>query len=337
VDDFENEFGFIGNEGARMLFLTDLGATTKRVVALDADRPDAEAAQEVVPADEATLVSASLLDGKLICQYLDDVASRVDVFSPARERLGAIELPGVGAADGFGGEQTDDETFYSFTSYTTPPSVYRYDLKSGASQIVRAPEIKFDPALYESHLEFCTSMDGTRVPVIVTHRKGLERDGENPTLLYGYGGFNIAITPAFSVEYAVWMDMGGVVAVANMRGGGEYGEAWHLAGKKHKKQNVFDDFLAAAEWLIAQKYTSQEKLAIMGGSNGGLLVGAVETQRPDLFAAAIPAVGVLDMLRFHKFTAGLFWVDEFGSADDPDEFKTLRAYSPYHNIKEGAH
>jgi prolyl oligopeptidase len=248
-----------------------------------------------------------------------------------------VKLPGVGSAAGFGGEQTDTETFYTFTSYTTPTNVFRYDLRGGASSVIRTPQIKFEPSQYESKLDFATSKDGTRVPVIVTHKKGLNLDGKNPTLLYAYGGFNISITPAFAVPYAVWMDMGGVVAVANLRGGGEYGEAWHQAGKKAKKQNVFDDFIAAAEWLIAQQYTSKEKLAIAGGSNGGLLVGAAETQRPDLFAAALPAVGVLDMLRFHQFTAGLFWVDEYGSADVADEFKTLRAYSPYHNVKDGVH
>ncbi len=335
MDDFDNEWGFIGNEGSILFFLTDLDATTKRIASMDFAAGRASL-KEVVPADRATLVNATFLDGRLICQYLEDVASRVAMFDAAGKPVAAVDLPGVGTAAGFTGEQTDAETFYSFTSYTTPPSAYRYDLKTGASEVIREPKIKFDPSQYESHLEFCTSKDGTRVPVIVTHRKGLKRDGANPTLLYAYGGFNIPLTPAFSVEYAVWMDMGGVVAVANLRGGGEYGEAWHAAGKKEKKQNVFDDFIAAAEWLVVEKYTSSEKLAIMGGSNGGLLVGAVMTQRPELFGAALPAVGVLDMLRFHKFTAGLFWVDEYGSADDAAEFKTLRAYSPYHNVKDGA-
>jgi prolyl oligopeptidase len=337
IDDFDNEFAFIGNEGSRLLFMTDLAAPTKRIVAIEADSPGRSGAVEVVPADDATLETASLLAGKLICQYIADVASRVDVFSAQGERLSQVALPGVGSAGGFGGKQTDAETFYTFTSYTTPPSVFRYDVLSGESQLIRAPQIKFDPSQYESRLDFATSKDGTRVPVIVTSKKGLPRDGQNPTVLYGYGGFNIPLTPAFSVEYAVWMDLGGVVAVANLRGGGEYGEAWHQAGKKHKKQNVFDDFIAAAEWLIAEKYASPPRLAIYGGSNGGLLVGAAMTQRPELFGAAMPAVGVLDMLRFHQFTAGHFWVDEYGSADDPEEFKTLLAYSPYHNVKDGAH
>jgi prolyl oligopeptidase len=336
VDDFENEFNFVGNDGSRLYFHTDLDSPTKRIVVIRAEAQDArKSAEEVVAAEDATLVAASLMDGKLICRYLDDVATRVDVRTAAGDMLEQVELPGVGTAGGFYGEQDDAETFYTFTSYTTPPSIYRYDLQSRESQLIRKPEIDFDPDKYESTLDFCTSKDGTRVPVIVTHRKDVERDGKNPTLLYAYGGFNIPLPPAFSVEYAVWMDMGGVVAVANLRGGGEYGEEWHLAGKLHNKQNVFDDFIAAAEWLIDEKYTSKEKLAIAGGSNGGLLVGAAMTQRPDLFGAALPAVGVLDMLRFHKFTAGLFWVDEYGSADDREEFKTLRAYSPYHNLKPG--
>jgi prolyl oligopeptidase len=335
VDDFDNEWGFIGNHESTLFFLTDLDASTKRVVSLDADGAGRKHAKEIVPADRGTLVNASLLNDRLFCQYLEDVASRVTIHATDGAKLDAVALPGVGSAAGFGGEQDDTETFYTFTSYTTPPSIYRYNIDARESALVREPKIDFDPSKYESRLEFCTSKDGTRVPVIVTAKKGLKRDGKNPTLLYAYGGFNIPLTPAFSVEYAVWMDMGGVVAVANLRGGGEYGEEWHAAGKKRKKQNVFDDFIAAAEWLIVEKYTSSDKLAVMGGSNGGLLVGAVMTQRPELFGAALPAVGVLDMLRFHKFTAGLFWVDEYGSADDAEEFKTLRAYSPYHNVKDG--
>jgi prolyl oligopeptidase len=227
------------------------------------------------------------------------------------------------------------ETFYEFTNYKTPRSIFRYDLRTGESQGFHAPKIKFNPDDYETRLEFYHSQDGTRVPITVTHRRGLARDGNNPTVLYGYGGFNISLTSSFSVEYAVWMDRGGVLAVPNLRGGGEYGEAWHRAGKKQLKQNVFDDFIAAAQWLIDQKYTTREKLAVMGGSNGGLLVGAVETQRPELFGACLPAVGVMDMLRYDQFTAGHFWRDEYGSSSNAEEFKTLRGYSPYHNIKPG--
>ncbi|HMO85837.1 MAG TPA: prolyl oligopeptidase family serine peptidase [Lacipirellulaceae bacterium] len=335
IDDFDNEFGFIGNEGSRLLLVTDLDAPTKRVVALDAEQPGRDAIAEVIPAQEATLEGASLLDDKLVCQYLEDVASRVELFDAAGRPLQQVALPGVGSASGFGGRQTDVETFFSFTSYTTPTSIYRLDLRTLDAQRIRQPRIDFDPWQFTSRLEFFASKDGTRIPIVITHRKDVTPNGDNPTLLYAYGGFNISITPAFSVEYALWMEHGGVLAVANLRGWGEYGEAWHQAGKKANKQNVFDDFIAAAEWLVDQRYTNPQRLAIMGGSNGGLLVGAVMTQRPELFAAAIPAVGVLDMLRFHKFTAGLFWVDEYGSADDPAEFAVLRAYSPYHNVRPG--
>ncbi|HEX6962765.1 MAG TPA: prolyl oligopeptidase family serine peptidase, partial [Lacipirellula sp.] len=335
IGDFKNEFGFIGNLGSRMFFLTDLEAPTKRVVAIDVKRPGDENAENVVGAAKDTLTNVSLIDNKLICQYLKDVAARVELFTPTGDPLGELELPGVGTADGFGGKQFDKETFFAFTSYTTPTSIYRYDLTSGEMQKIRAPQIEFNPDEYESKQVFCTSKDGTRIPMIIAHRKGVELNGQNPTLLYAYGGFSISLTPYFSVEYAAWMDMGGVVAIANLRGGGEYGEAWHLAGKQLNKQNVFDDFIAAAEWLIENDYTSTEKLAIMGGSNGGLLVGAVETQRPDLFGACLPSVGVMDMLRYDQFTAGHFWRDEYGTADDPEQFKALLAYSPYHNIEPG--
>jgi len=246
-----------------------------------------------------------------------------------------VQFPGIGSARGFGGRRSDTETFYSFSSFATPPSIYRYDLLTGESRLLRQAKVKFRPEDYEVQQIFYRSKDGTRVPMFLAHRKGLKRDGSNPTLLYGYGGFNISITPSFSVGRLAWMEMGGVLAVANIRGGGEYGEAWHQAGTKLKKQNVFDDFIAAAQWLIANRITRPDKLAVQGGSNGGLLVGAVMTQRPDLFGACLPAVGVMDMLRFHKFTEGRLWVDDYGSADNPEEFKALYAYSPYHNIKPG--
>ena len=335
IGDFDNEFGFFGNLDSKLFFVTDLDAATKRVVTMNVDQPGREHLQEIVGPVKATLENASLLDGKLILQYLEDVATRVELFTPTGDPLGEVKLPGIGTAGGFGGDQDDKETFYAFTSYTTPTSIYHYDLVTGATQLIRAPEVEFNPADYESKQVFATSKDGTKVPIIITHRKGLKLDGQNPTLLYAYGGFNISITPTFSIEYAAWMDMGGVIAVANLRGGGEYGEEWHQAGKQLNKQNVFDDFVAAAEWLIAEKYTSSPKLAIMGGSNGGLLVGAVETQCPELFGACLPAVGVMDMLRYDQFTAGHFWRDEYGVATDPEQFKTLFAYSPYHNIKPG--
>ncbi|MBX3434893.1 MAG: S9 family peptidase [Pirellulales bacterium] len=335
IDDFDNQFSFVGNVGDKLYFITDLDAPTKRIVALPADKPGRERLEEIVGAVEATLDGASLLDGKLVCQYLQDVAARVELFTAEGDPLGDVTLPGIGTVAGFDGRQSATETFYMFTGYVAPPAIYRYDLRSGESQLVRAPQVKFDPAQYESRQAFYRSKDGTRIPLIISHKKGLARDGDNPTLLYGYGGFNISITPAFSVEYAVWMDMGGVLAVPNLRGGGEYGEQWHQAGKQLDKQNVFDDFIAAAEWLIAEKYTRPAKLAVMGGSNGGLLVGAVETQRPELFGACLPAVGVMDMLRYHQFTAGHFWRDEFGAPEDPESFRALFAYSPYHNIRAG--
>ena len=335
IEDFENEFKFIGNEGSQLLFFTDLDAPTKRVVAMDASEPGRENLKEIISASEATLVDVSLLDGKLVASYLRDVVSQIRIFALDGSPLDELELPGVGSAHGFGGRQTDTETFYAFTSYATPTSIYRYDLKTGSNSIIRAPQIEFDPTDYEVRQEFFESKDGTRVPIVVAHRRGLQRDGRRPTLLYGYGGFNVSLSPYFSVTYATWMEMGGIVAVPNLRGGGEYGEPWHEAGKKLNKQNVFDDFIAAAEWLIAQQYTCSEKLAIMGGSNGGLLVGAVMTQRPDLFAACLPAVGVMDMLRYHQFTSGHFWRDEYGTADDPEQFKALLAYSPYHNLRQG--
>ena len=335
IDDFENEFEFVGNDGNRLFFMTDLGASTKRVVAMDVNKPGREQLQEVIPMSDATLRGVSLLNGKFIVSYMQDVVSRVSVFDLDGSPRGDVALPGIGTAGGFGGKQTDKETFFSFTSYATPTSIYRYDLESGNVEQIRAPNVDFDPDQYEVRQAFYHSKDGTRVPIIVTHRKGLKLDGTNPTLLYGYGGFNISITPSFRIDRAVWVEQGGVLAVANMRGGGEYGETWHQAGKKTNKQNVFDDFIAAAEWLIDEGYCTSEKLAVQGGSNGGLLVGAVMTQRPELFGACLPAVGVMDMLRYQHFTAGHFWRGEFGTVDDAEEFEALIAYSPYHNIEPG--
>ncbi|NOY43075.1 MAG: S9 family peptidase [Planctomycetes bacterium] len=337
IDDFENEFSFFGNEGSQLFFMTDFQASTKRIVTLDANKPGRKHLAEIIPASDATLEDVTLLGGKLIVSYLQDVVSKVRVFGLDGKFQREVELPGVGSAHGFGGRQEDTETFYAFTSYATPTSIYRYDVTTGESTQIRAPQVDFKPDDYEVRQAFYHSKDGTRVPIIVAHRRGLKMDGHRPTLLYGYGGFSISLSPYFSVEYATWMEMGGVVAVPNLRGGGEYGEAWHKAGKILNKQNVFDDFIAAAEWLIAEGYTSSDGLAIRGGSNGGLLVGAVMTQRPELFGACLPAVGVMDMLRFHQFTAGHFWKAEYGSADDPEQFKALLAYSPYHNIRPGTH
>jgi prolyl oligopeptidase len=335
IGDFENEFSFLGNVGGSLYFLTDYEAPTKRIVTMDVNQPGRDDLAEIVGAGKATLDGACLFKEKIVGVYLKDVVTQVKTFSLTGKDATEVELPGIGTATGFGGRQFDTETFFSFTSYIRPASIFRLDLADNAIKVIRQPKVDFNPDDYESRQDFFTSKDGTRVPIIVSHRKGLKRDGQNPTLLYGYGGFSISLTPNFSVGFATWMEMGGVLAVPNLRGGGEYGEEWHQAGKKVNKQNVFDDFIGAAEWLIAEKYTSTNRLAIMGGSNGGLLVGAAMTQRPDLFGACLPEVGVLDMLRYQNFTAGHFWRDEYGTVDDPDEFKALIAYSPYHNVKEG--
>jgi prolyl oligopeptidase len=340
IGDFENQFWFIGNDGAKLFFLTDLDAPTKRIVSMDVEQPGREHVSEVVPTKDGTLDAASILSGRLICQYIVDVLIEVDVFDLVGNALGQVSLPGKGTVDGFSGDQSDTETFFVFTSYNVPTSVYRYDVLANETEQIREPRVKFDPADFAVEQVFYSSKDGTRVPMMLAYRKD-QRAGSSrtpapqPTLLYGYGGYSIPLVPAFRPEYIAWMEMGGVLAVANLRGGGEYGEEWHLAGKTTKKQSVFDDFIAAAEWLITENWTAKEKLAIMGGSNGGLLVGAVEVQRPDLFATCIPMVGVLDMLRFQEFTAGQFWRDEFGNVEKEEEFKSLLAYSPYHNIKEG--
>jgi prolyl oligopeptidase len=266
---------------------------------------------------------------------MQDAWSLVRIHDMDGNLLGSVDLPGIGSATGFTGKADNPETFFQYESFDTPPTINRLDVVTGEREVFKRAETDFDSDDYVVEQVFYESRDGTRVPMFISHLKSVVPDGNRPTLLYGYGGFNISQTPTFSITRLAWMEMGGVYAVANLRGGGEYGEEWHKAGTKLQKQNVFDDFIAAGEFLIAEGYTRPEKLAIFGGSNGGLLVGAVTNQRPDLFGAAIPAVGVMDMLRFHKFTAGRFWVDDYGSSDDPDEFEALLAYSPYHNIKPG--
>lgn len=335
IADFDNEFSFIGNDGPTLFFITDLAAPTKRIVTMDVAQPGRENVAEIVPTSKGTIENASILSGRLIVQSLIDVLPHVRLFDLQGKPLGEVKLPGLGTVAGFGGEQDNTETFYIFTSYNTPTTIYRYDVPANKSELIRLPEVKFNPDDFVVEQVFYKSKDGTRVPMMLAHRKDMPTDQPQPTLLYGYGGYSITISPSFSADYIAWMELGGVVAVANLRGGGEYGEDWHLAGKNLKKQNVFDDFIAAAEWLIAEHRTTSDELAIMGGSNGGLLVGAVMVQRPELFRACIPIVGVLDMLRFHQFTAGQFWRDEFGSVDDPEAFKNLLSYSPYHNIKDG--
>ncbi|MGA2065343.1 MAG: prolyl oligopeptidase family serine peptidase [Thermoguttaceae bacterium] len=335
IDYFDSEFDFLGNDGPLLYFQTDWKAPRRRLIAIDPDHPDRQSWKEVVPQAPETLVAASFVGNRFIASYLANVLPRVRIFSQAGRLLGEVQLPGIGAVSGFHGKQSDTETFYTFSSFNRPATLYHYDLTRLTSRVFRQPDLKFNPDDFEVRQVFYHSEDGTRIPMFIAAKKGLRLDGKNPTLLYGYGGFNISLPPAFSVGRLVWMQMGGVYAQPNLRGGGEYGEAWHKAGIKLKKQNVFDDFIAAAEWLIVEHYTRPERLAIQGGSNGGLLVGAVMTQQPKMFAACLPAVGVMDMLRFQKFTEGRTWVDDYGSSDDPEEFKALRAYSPYHNIRPG--
>jgi prolyl oligopeptidase len=336
IPELEAAYSFIGNDGPLFWFRTDLNATRGRVIAIDTLNPDRKNWKEIIPQASETLEGVSLVGDHFIASYLKDARTQIKLFDLKGKFVREVELPGIGTAAGFGGKRKDTETFYAFTGFTIPTTIYRYDLKTGKSTIYRQPKVDFKPGDYETKQVFYKSKDGTRVPMFITHKKGLKLDGNNPTYLYGYGGFSISLTPAFSIANLVWMEMGGVYAQPNLRGGGEYGEEWHLAGTKLKKQNVFDDFIAAAEWLIENKYTSTTKLAIGGGSNGGLLVGACMTQRPDLFGAALPQVGVMDMLRFQKFTIGWAWVPDYGSSDNPEEFKALYAYSPLHNIKPGA-
>lgn len=336
IRDWEASFDFVGNEGSKFWLATDFQAPKQRIVQIDLEKPTQDEWREIVPETADTLTDVSFVGQRLICQYLHDVQTQVKQFALDGKPLGDIALPAGGTAGGFGGRQDERETFYYFTNQTMPTTVFRYDLETEQSTVFRRPQVDFAGENYVVRQVFYQSKDGTRVPLLIAHRKDLELNGQNPTLLYGYGGFNISMTPAFSVTSAAWMEMGGVYAVACLRGGGEYGREWHDAGKLDKKQNVFDDFIAAAEYLIDEKITSPGKLAIKGGSNGGLLVGACLTQRPDLFGAALPGVGVLDMLRYHQFTIGRAWKLEYGSADDPEQFKTLLAYSPLHNIKSGA-
>jgi len=332
---FEAEYSFLGNEGPVFWFRTDLDAPRYRVVAIDTSQPQRAAWEDVIPQADDTLQGASVVGNRFFASYLTDAHSRVRVFDLEGQSVGEVDLPPLATAGGFTGLRKHRETFYGATSFTTPTEIYRYDLDTGESQLVRRPDVAIDRNAFEARQVFYTSRDGTRVPMYLIHKRGIALDGRRPTILYGYGGFNIALTPAFSVTRSVWLEMGGVYAVANLRGGGEYGRPWHEAGMLDKKQNVFDDFIAAAEWLIENDYTSSDRLAISGGSNGGLLVGACVTQRPDLFGAAMPDVGVMDMLRFQKFTIGWAWVSEYGSSDDAEQFETLHAYSPLHNLRPG--
>jgi prolyl oligopeptidase len=335
--DADARYQFAGNQGAVFYFVTDREAPRGRLVAIDTTKAGPPVLQEIVPQALETLQGVGLVGGRFIAEYLKDAHTDVKVFELNGKAVADVAFPGLGTATGFGGKPDDTETFYSYTSYTTPPTIYRYDVKTGESKEVFTPKVDFKPSDYTTEQVFYQSRDGTRIPMFISYKKGIARDGNNPTVLYGYGGFSISLTPAFSPANLVWMEMGGIYAVPNLRGGGEYGEDWHLAGTKAHKQNVFDGFITAAEWLIANHYTSTPKLAISGGSNGGLLVGACLTQRPDLYGAALPAVGVMDMLRFQKFTIGWAWASDYGSSDDPEQFKTLYAYSPLQHLKPGVH
>lgn len=331
----DSDSNIIENVGSKLYIMTNLNAPNQKIVTVDASNPTPENWEDFIPETENVL-SPSTGGGYFFAEYMVDAVSKVLQYDYDGNLVREVKLPGVGSAGGFGAKKEEKELYYSFTNYVTPGSIYKYDIEKGTSELYRKPEIDFNPENYESKQVFYTSKDGTKIPMIITHKKGLELNGKNPTILYGYGGFNISLTPSFSITNAVWMEQGGIYAVANLRGGGEYGKKWHNAGTQMKKQNVFDDFIAAAEYLISEKYTSSDYLAIRGGSNGGLLVGATMTQRPDLMKVALPAVGVLDMLRYHTFTAGAGWAYDYGTAEDSKEmFEYLKGYSPVHNVKEG--
>jgi len=335
LDDWDGLFYYLGNNGSRFYLYTNQGAPNAKVVSIDVAKPQ-DGFTEVVKEQDEALGSATYIGGYVVTSYIKDAYSKVRIYELDGTHLRDIELPGIGSAYGFSNDATDTETFFGFESYTVPPLIYRYDVASGERELFRAAEVDVDLEAFEVKQVFYTSTDGTKVPMFIIHRRGIELDGSNPTLLYGYGGFNSSQTPYFSVSRTVWMEMGGIMAIANLRGGGEYGEAWHVAGTRLEKQNVFDDFIAAAEYLIGSGYTSPQRLAIQGGSNGGLLVAAVTLQRPELFAATLPAVGVLDMLRYHTASANARqWSSDYGLSEVEDEYHALRAYSPVHNVSSG--
>ncbi|HKL67482.1 MAG TPA: prolyl oligopeptidase family serine peptidase [Bacteroidales bacterium] len=333
--DFENEHYVIDNEGSKLFIVTNLDAPNRKIVTVDANNPGIENWKDFLPEKENVL-EPSTGAGYFFAHYMDDAISKVVQYNKEGEMIRDIKLPGVGSASGFSAKEEDETVYFSFANYITPGTIYALDPETGTSEVYKKPDVDFSSEDYVSKQVFYESKDGTEIPMIITHRKGIELDGNTPTLLYGYGGFNISVTPSFSITNALWLEMGGIYAVPNIRGGGEYGEEWHLAGTKMNKQNVFDDFIAAGEYLIENNYTSSDYLAIRGGSNGGLLVGAVMTQRPDLMKVALPAVGVLDMLRYHTFTAGAGWAYDYGTSEESEEmFNYLLGYSPVHNVKEG--
>jgi len=333
IADFDAEYSFLGNDDHRFWFKTNLNAPRGRVIEIDLQNADRKFWKEIIPQTADTMESASILNRQIVVTYLKDAHAAVKIFGLTGTFSYELQLPGTGTIGGFSGKRNDTETYFAFTSFATPTQIYGYDLLNKKCSLLWAPKLNFNPDDYETTQVFYKSQDGTQVPMFINHKKGIERNGLNKTYLYGYGGFNISLTPAFSLAALVWMELGGVYAVANLRGGGEYGEEWHCAGTVQNKQNVFDDFIAAAQWLIQNDYTRTESLAIGGGSNGGLLVAATMVQRPDLFGAVMPSVGVLDMLRFHKFTIGWAWIDDYGNPDNPEHFEVLYKYSPLHNLK----
>ena len=335
LDHTDTDTNIIENVGSKLFLTTNLNAPNKKIVTVDASNPTPENWVDFIP-ETKNVLSPSTGGGYFFASYMVDAVSKVLQYDYNGKLVRDVELPGVGSARGFGAKKEKASLYYSFTNYVTPGSIYKYNIAKGTTELFRKPDIDFNPEDYESNQVFYASKDGTKVPMIITHKKGLELNGKNPTILYGYGGFNISLTPSFSIANAVWMEQGGIYAVPNLRGGGEYGKSWHDAGTQLKKQNVFDDFIAAAEYLIEKQYTSSDYLAIRGGSNGGLLVGATMTQRPELMKVALPAVGVLDMLRYHTFTAGAGWAYDYGTSEDSEEmFNYLKNYSPVHNVKEG--
>ena len=335
LDDTDSDTSILENVGSKLYIVTNRNAPNRKIVTVDANNPTPDNWVDFIPETENVL-SPSTGGGNIFANYMVDAVSKVLQYDYDGKLIREVKLPGVGSAGGFDTKKEEKELYYSFTNYVTPGSIYKYDIATGNSELFIKPEIDFNPENFESHQVFYNSKDGTKIPMIITHKKGLKMDGKNPTILYGYGGFNISLTPSFSIANAVWMEQGGIYAVPNLRGGGEYGKKWHDAGTKMKKQNVFDDFIAAAEYLIENNYTSSDYLAVRGGSNGGLLVGAIMTQRPELMKVALPAVGVLDMLRYHTFTAGAGWAYDYGTAEDSKEmFEYLKGYSPLHNVKEG--
>lgn len=336
ISEWKAQHSVVGNVGSRFILKTTLGAARSRVVAIDLASPAESSWTTLIPENADTLETVMVAGGKLLVRYMHHAANTLQLFSLEGKELGSIPLPGLGTVSGISGKPEDDELFFSFTSYTRPQTNYRYDLKTGKTELLQFPTLKFNPDDYETVQAFYTSKDGTKVPMFITKKKGMKTSANTPALLYAYGGFNISMKPGFSVQAMVWLEQGGIYVVPNLRGGGEYGREWHEAGTKERKQNVFDDFIAAAEYLFAQNYSSPSKLVLSGGSNGGLLVGAVVNQRPDLCRVAWPAVGVMDMLRFHKFTIGYAWISDYGSSDTAEGFKYLRAYSPLHTVKEGA-